>query len=59
MLQLYSDFTAWMHSEEGQGMVEYALIIALIAIALIVGLRAVSGSISTAFTRINSGLTAP
>jgi pilus assembly protein Flp/PilA len=44
--------------EDGQGMVEYALIIALIAIMLIVGLQAVQGSISTLFTDIQTGLDA-
>ena len=42
--------------EEGQGMVEYALIIALIAIALIVGLQALQGSIANVFTEIGAGL---
>jgi len=42
--------------EEGQGMVEYALIIALIAIALILGLQALQGSIADVFTRIEAGL---
>ena len=43
--------------EKGQGLVEYALIIALIAILLIVALGWVTGALSTVFSRIQSGLT--
>ena len=37
---------------KGQSMVEYALIIALVAVVLIVGLAALSGGIGNVFTRI-------
>ena len=59
---MYSKFLAQLislsHSEEGQGMAEYALIIALIAVALIAALGAsgVQGGISDAFSDIVSGL---
>jgi pilus assembly protein Flp/PilA len=43
--------------EKGQGLVEYALIIALIAILLIVALGWVTGALSTVFSRIQSALT--
>jgi pilus assembly protein Flp/PilA len=45
-----------VNREEGQGLVEYALIIALIAIVLIVTLNLVSGSIQGAFTSISNSL---
>ena len=56
MLSLYSDLMAWLKSEEGQGMAEYALIIALIAIALIVAFTGVREGISTTFSQIASGM---
>ena len=42
--------------EKGQGMVEYALIIVLIAVVLIVVLALVGSQISTVFSQIVSGL---
>lgn len=44
--------------EEGQDLVEYALIIALIAILLIAALLALGGEISNTFSDIQSGLNA-
>ena len=45
--------------EEGQTLVEYALIIALIAILLIVSLQGVQGGIAAAFAQIVAILTPP
>ncbi len=42
--------------ESGQGMVEYALIIVLVAVVLIVVLTLVGEQISTVFSQILSGL---
>ena len=42
--------------EKGQGMVEYALIIVLVAVVLIVVLALVGSNISTVFSKIISGL---
>ncbi|HVD03671.1 MAG TPA: Flp family type IVb pilin [Candidatus Dormibacteraeota bacterium] len=42
--------------EEGQGMVEYALILVLIAIVVIVILAVVGHKVSTVFSNINGGL---
>jgi pilus assembly protein Flp/PilA len=38
--------------EEGQSLVEYALIIALVSIALVIGLTALAGGISGTFASI-------
>ena len=38
--------------DEGQGLVEYALIIALVSIALIAGLMALAGGIDGVFSNI-------
>ena len=42
--------------QEGQGLVEYALIIALVAILIIAALVAMRGQISGTFSSISSGL---
>ncbi len=42
--------------EDGQGLVEYGLIIALVAIALVVGLTALAGGIGKVFTTITGSL---
>ena len=42
----------WYQDQKGQGMVEYGLIIALVAIALIVALGAMSGAIGGTFNKI-------
>ncbi|MGA2872409.1 MAG: Flp family type IVb pilin [Candidatus Dormibacteria bacterium] len=42
--------------EEGQGMVEYALILVLIAIVVIIILTVVGHKVSTVFSNISNGL---
>ena len=42
--------------EDGQGLVEYALILVLIAIVVIGILTVLGGKVSTVFSNINSGL---
>jgi pilus assembly protein Flp/PilA len=44
--------------EEGQGMVEYALILVLIAVVVIVILTVVGKQVSNVFSNISSGLAA-
>ena len=44
-------------SKKGQGMVEYGLIIGLIAVVVIVALTAVGGQLGTLFTTIKTKLT--
>jgi pilus assembly protein Flp/PilA len=43
--------------EEGQDLIEYALIVALIALAATAGMRNLATSINTAFTSIGTQLT--
>jgi pilus assembly protein Flp/PilA len=47
----------FMRQEEGQGLVEYALIIAVIAIAVIVALVFLRDQISNIFSNIGNNLT--
>ena len=42
--------------EKGQGLVEYALILVLIAIVVIVAMQVLGDKVSDTFTTINSGL---
>jgi pilus assembly protein Flp/PilA len=50
------NYLASFKREEGQGMVEYALIIGLIAVALVVGLGLLQVDIDAAFTKITTAL---
>ena len=53
-------FLAMFRDEEGQGLVEYALIIVLVAIAVITLLTTLGGDIGNVFSNISSTLqTAP
>lgn len=44
--------------ERGASMVEYGLLLALIAVIAIVALRALGGSVSTKFSQVNASLNA-
>jgi pilus assembly protein Flp/PilA len=50
------NYLASFENEEGQGMVEYALIIALIAVLLIGALGSVKGGVQGSFDAIVTGL---
>ncbi|GAC1408846.1 MAG: hypothetical protein NVSMB52_21650 [Chloroflexota bacterium] len=43
-------------SEEGQDLIEYALVVALIAFAAIFGMQSVAGNINNAFINIGTKL---
>ena len=43
-------------SERGASMVEYGLLLALIAVVAIVAVKALGGSVSTKFSSVNSGI---
>jgi len=44
--------------ESGQDLIEYALIAALLALAAVAGMKALSTSIDTAFTAVQTSLSA-
>jgi len=51
------DLIGFFREEDGQGLVEYALIIAVIAIAVIVAMIFLRGQISNIFSNIGNNLT--
>ena len=51
------DLQQFVRDEEGQGLVEYALIIAVIAIAVIVAMVFLRGQIENIFSNIVNNLT--
>jgi pilus assembly protein Flp/PilA len=56
MLSLYTRLMSWLNREEGQGMAEYGLIIALVAIVVIVALTTLGTQLSTIFVSISSAV---
>lgn len=57
MLKAFVKIKTFLQSKKGQGMVEYGLIIGLVAVAAIAVLMAMSGSIATLFTKVKDTLT--
>lgn len=47
---MLNGFLAMLGREEGQGLVEYALILVLVAVALVVALQALTGGLNNAFS---------
>ena len=56
MLKLYTKMQTMMAAEEGQDLVEYALVVALIAFGAVAGMGALSTEINTAFNDVSSDL---
>ena len=54
MLKLYVTMQNMIANEEGQDLVEYALVVALIAFGAIAGMSALSTELNTAFKTISS-----
>lgn len=46
----------WLRSKKGQGMVEYALILVLIAIVVIAMLTGLGKQVNTKFSQVNAAL---
>ena len=55
-LRLLSSWQNLMAGEEGQDLVEYALLVCLIALAAIAGVNKVASGVTNVFTRISSSL---
>lgn len=56
MLELYLRVTNWLKREEGQDLVEYALILGLIALVCVVAITAAGGSVSTIWNKVKTSL---
>ncbi len=58
MLKLSAKLQTLLLQEEGQDLIEYALVVALIAFAATVGMQGLATNINTAFGTIGNKLTA-
>ncbi len=58
LLKLSVKFQTLLSREEGQDLIEYALVVALIAFAATTGMRTVANDINSAFSAIGASLTA-
>jgi pilus assembly protein Flp/PilA len=56
LLNLYVKFQGLKNGEEGQDLVEYALLVALIALVCITGVGNVASAVNTVFTNISTSL---
>jgi len=56
LLKMYVKFRALTNREEGQDLVEYAMLIALIALVLVGSVGKVATAVSTTFTNISTRL---
>ena len=56
MLSLSTKLTCWMQEERGASMVEYALLVVLIAIVALVAVAAAGDELSETFSEIASGV---
>jgi pilus assembly protein Flp/PilA len=56
ILRMYITIQA-LRNEDGQDLIEYALVCALIALAAVAGMQTVANNINTAFTNIGTKLT--
>ncbi len=55
-LNLYVKFQNLMNREDGQDLVEYALVVALIAFGATAGMQSLAAGLNTAFNNINTVL---
>jgi pilus assembly protein Flp/PilA len=56
LLKLYVNFENLARSEQGQDLVEYALLLAVAALAMISGIRGVATTVNTVFSNVSSSL---
>jgi pilus assembly protein Flp/PilA len=56
LLKMYVKFQELKNREEGQDLVEYALVISLVAIAAVAALTILAGKITAVFSTIDTSL---
>jgi len=56
MLALWTKVTTWLKDEKGASMVEYALLVVLIAIVALVAVSIAGEEVSETFSEVASGL---
>jgi len=56
LLKLFVKLQTLKSNEEGQDLVEYALLVALIALVCVTGVSKVATAVNTVFTNISSSL---
>lgn len=56
IMDMYYRAVSYLKTEKGQTLVEYALLLVLIAIVVIAMLRGTGGNVNNAFSKINSAL---
>jgi pilus assembly protein Flp/PilA len=56
LLKLYIKFQGLKNDQEGQDLVEYAMLVALIALVCISGVSKIAGAITTTFSEISASL---
>jgi pilus assembly protein Flp/PilA len=56
LLKLYLAFQNLKDRKEGQDLVEYALLVALVAFGAVAGMRTLASGINTAFSTISTNL---
>jgi Flp pilus assembly pilin Flp len=54
MTELYTRLLTWLDEERGQTMAEYAVVLAVITVLIIVSLTALSGGISAALDAVTA-----
>lgn len=59
MLALWIKVSTWLKDEKGASMVEYALLVVLIAIVALVAVQIAGREVSGTFSEIGSGLNQP
>jgi pilus assembly protein Flp/PilA len=56
MKKLIKKFAGFVKNEEGQGLVEYALILALVALLVIIALKFLGGTVANTYNNIGNAL---
>jgi pilus assembly protein Flp/PilA len=57
LLNVYAKVKSFVLREEGQDLVEYALVVALIAVGATAGMQSLANNINTVFTNIGTSVT--